>query len=65
MFATDAAVMPDKVKVAVRVPSRTPVTYPIAVTSVTKQNAQATAFVSYVTSAEGQAILARYGFQKP
>ncbi len=65
VFATDAAVMPDKVKVAVRVPSRTPVTYPIAVTSLTKQNTQATAFVSYVLSAEGQAILARYGFQKP
>jgi molybdate transport system substrate-binding protein len=41
------------------------VTYPIAVTSLTRQNAQATAFVSYVLSAEGQAILARYGFQKP
>lgn len=65
VFATDAAQMPDKVKVAVRVPSRTPVTYPIAVTSLTKQNTQATAFVSYVLSAEGQAILARYGFQKP
>jgi len=65
VFATDAAVMPDKVKVAVRVPSRTPVTYPIAVTSQTKQDAQAQSFVNYVLSAEGQAILARYGFLKP
>jgi ABC-type molybdate transport system substrate-binding protein len=32
VFATDAAVMPDKVKVAIRIPS-TPATYPIAVTS--------------------------------
>ena len=33
VFATDAAIMADKVKVAVRVPSKTPVTYPIAVTA--------------------------------
>lgn len=65
VFATDAAIMPDKVKVAVRVPSRTPVTYPIAVTSQTKQAAPAASFVNYVISPEGQAILARYGFQKP
>lgn len=65
VFATDAAVMPDKVRVAVRVPSRTPVTYPIAVTSQTKQAAQAASFVQYVLSPEGQAVLARYGFQKP
>jgi len=65
VFATDAAIMPDKVKVAVRVPNRTPVTYPIAVTAQTKHAQQANGFVQYVLSAEGQAVLARYGFQKP
>ena len=65
VFATDAAVMPDKVKVAARVPTTTPVTYPIAVTAQTKQAAQANAFVQYVLSTEGQATLAKYGFQKP
>jgi molybdate transport system substrate-binding protein len=65
VFATDAAIMPDKVKVAVRVPSTTPVTYPIAVTSQSKQAANASTFVQYVMSPEGQAILARYGFHKP
>lgn len=65
VFATDAAVMPDKVKVAVRVPSRTPVTYPIAVTTQSRQATQAAAFVNYVLSPEGQAILAKYGFHKP
>ncbi|WP_423196233.1 Molybdate ABC transporter substrate-binding protein [Cupriavidus sp. H19C3] len=65
VFATDAAVMPDKVKVAVRVPSRTPVTYPIAVTAQTGQAAAARVFVDYVLSAEGQAVLSRYGFLKP
>ena len=65
VFATDAAIMPDKVKVAVRVPNRTPVTYPIAIITQTKQPTQAASFVQYVLSADGQAVLAKYGFQKP
>ena len=65
VFSTDAAVMPDKVKVAVRVPSQTPVSYPIAVTSDTKQTEMAAKFVAYVLSPVGQATLARYGFLKP
>ncbi|QBY52301.1 molybdate ABC transporter substrate-binding protein [Cupriavidus oxalaticus] len=65
VFATDATVMPDKVKVAVRVPSRTPVTYPIAITSQTRQQKEAAQFVHFVASPQGQAILSRYGFQKP
>jgi molybdate transport system substrate-binding protein len=65
VFATDAAIMPDKVKVAVRVPVQTPVTYPIAVTSASKQTAQAASFIAYVSSPEGQEILHKYGFLKP
>ncbi|MNN04338.1 Molybdate-binding periplasmic protein precursor [compost metagenome] len=65
VFATDATVMPDKVKVAVRVPTRTPVTYPIAITSQTRQQKEAAQFVDFVASPEGQAILSRYGFRKP
>lgn len=65
VFATDAAIMPDKVKVAVRVPNRTPVTYPIALTTQPRQPAQAASFVQYVLAPDGQAVLAKYGFQKP
>ena len=65
VFATDAAVMPDKVKVAVRVPSQTPVTYPIAVTARDTAAKEAKSFVAYVMSPAGQEILSRYGFQKP
>ncbi len=65
VFATDAAIMPDKVSVAVRVPSTTPVTYPIAVTVRDAAAKEAQAFVKYVLSPEGQEILSRYGFQKP
>ncbi|AIY42342.1 Molybdenum ABC transporter [Collimonas arenae] len=65
VFSTDAAIMPDKVKVALRVPSQTPVSYPIAVTTNTKQAEMAAKFVAYVLSPTGQATLARYGFLKP
>lgn len=65
VFATDAAIMADKVKVAVRVPSQTPVTYPIAVTTRETAAKEAESFVAYVLSPAGQAILSRYGFQKP
>lgn len=65
VFSTDATIMPDKVKVAVRVPSQTPVSYPIAVTSDSKQAEMAAKFVAYVLSPVGQATLARYGFLKP
>ncbi|MCD0498773.1 molybdate ABC transporter substrate-binding protein [Achromobacter sp. MY14] len=65
VFATDAAIMPDKVKVAVRVPSQTPVTYPIAVTARQAAAPEAERFVAYVLSPAGQKILARYGFLHP
>lgn len=65
VFATDAAVMADKVKVAVRVPATTPVTYPIAAVAGTKQEAQANGFIAFVLSPAGQGILAKYGFLKP
>lgn len=65
VFATDAAIMPEKVKVALRLPSDQPATYPIAVTAGSRQPALAAQFVAYVLSPTGQAVLARYGFLKP
>jgi molybdate transport system substrate-binding protein len=53
------------VKVAVRVPATTPVTYPIAVVADSKQAMQASGFIAYVLSPAGQEILAKYGFLKP
>lgn len=65
VFSTDAAIAADKVKVASPVPLNMPLTYPIAVTSGTKQPQQAADFVAFVLSPAGQAVLARYGFLKP
>jgi molybdate transport system substrate-binding protein len=39
-------------------------TYPISLTSTATTNATAQAFIDYVLSAEGQATLASFGFQK-
>jgi molybdate transport system substrate-binding protein len=65
VFSTDAAIAADKVRVASPVPLNVPLTYPIAVTSGTKQPQQAADFVAFVLSPAGQAVLARYGFLKP
>jgi molybdate transport system substrate-binding protein len=65
VYATDAAIMKDKVKVVVTVPTTQPVTYPIALTTRGAGNADARAFVAYVLAPAGQAVLAKYGFQKP
>lgn len=64
VFATDAAVAKDKVKVIMMVPT-TPISYPMAVIAQSKHQAEAQAFESYVLSSEGQAVLAQYGFLKP
>ncbi len=65
VFATDAAIMPDKVKVVATVPTPQPITYPIALTTRDTNPQAAKAFVEYALSPQGQAILSRYGFQKP
>lgn len=65
VFSTDAAVMPDKVKAIQTVPTRQPITYPVAITAQARQPALAASFVAFLSSPEAQEILARYGFRKP
>ncbi|RQP23476.1 molybdate ABC transporter substrate-binding protein [Piscinibacter terrae] len=65
VYATDAAIMPDKVKVAFTVPTQVPVLYPIAPIAGSANTADATRFTAFVLSAPAQAILAKYGFTKP
>jgi molybdate transport system substrate-binding protein len=62
VYATDAAQRNDKVRVALSVPTATPVRYPIAATTVSTQGELARRFVDFVVSADGQAVLGRYGF---
>jgi molybdate transport system substrate-binding protein len=62
VYATDAAVQKDKVRIALNVPTATPVRYPIAVTSASAQAQLARRFVDFILSADAQAVLRRYGF---
>nr|WP_229459217.1 molybdate ABC transporter substrate-binding protein [Massilia cavernae] len=65
VYATDAALMKDKVKVAFEVPLDVPISYPIAKTSASANSAEAARFVAYVSGPAAQAILGKYGFLKP
>jgi len=65
VYATDAETQKDKVHIALTVPTSTPVRYPIAVTAKSQHAESAKAFVDFVNSAEGQAVLKKYGFNAP
>lgn len=65
VYGTDAAIMPDKVKVAFTVPVAKPISYPIAKTLSSSNADEAQRFVAYIQSAPAQAIFSKYGFLKP
>ncbi|MGM9514056.1 molybdate ABC transporter substrate-binding protein [Roseateles sp. DB2] len=65
VYATDAAIQQDKVRIAAVVPTPTPISYPVAVVAGSSNVETARRFIDYLLSPAGQAILARYGFQKP
>ena len=65
VYATDAAIMRDKVKVAATVPTETPVTYPAAAVAGSAQPEVARKFLDFLATPSAQAVLARYGFGKP
>lgn len=65
VYATDAAVQKDKVKVVATVPTETPVTYPVAVIATGPQAARGRQFLDFLITPAAQAILAKYGFGRP
>ncbi len=65
VYRTDAAIMKDKVKIVLTVGGHTPVTYPVAVVSDSREQALAKDFVKFLTSPAAQQVLAKYGFGKP
>jgi molybdate transport system substrate-binding protein len=65
VYATDAAVQKDKVRVAFTVPTDTPISYPIAAVAGSPNAEAARKFIEFVVSPAGQAVLAKHGFQKP
>src|SRR5207245_3961100 len=67
VYTTDAAIRGQQVKEAFRPGEDTyrPVLYPVAVVTGARQPALAQAFLDLLVSRDGQATLARYGFQPP
>jgi molybdate transport system substrate-binding protein len=65
VYATDAALRADKVKVAAEVAGHKPISYPIALLKDSKSKEMGQTFIDFIKGEEGQAILARFGFKKP
>jgi len=65
VYATDARMHADKVKLAFTVPMAQTIAYPLAVTADSRNAEYAAQFLAFVASPAGQAILARFGFKAP
>ena len=62
VYASDAQLMQDKVKVAFQVTTTAPIHYPIAKVMGSTQTEAANKFIAFVQSTAAQAILKKYGF---
>ena len=65
VYATDAAIQKDKVKIAFTVPTETPISYPVAAVAGSPNPDAARKFVDFLITPATQTVLARYGFGKP
>lgn len=65
VYGSDVALMPDRVKLALSVPTTTPIRYPAAPLAAAPQPGLARRYVEFLSTAAVQEILARHGFGKP
>lgn len=65
VYATDAAVMKDKVRVVATVPTGTAITYPVAAIAGGPNPVAARAFLAFLATPAAQGVLARHGFTPP
>ena len=65
VFATDAAVAKDKVRIVAVMEKHKPIVYPVAAVAATQKKELSQRFIDYVLSEEGREILSKYGFGKP
>ncbi|AHG63255.1 molybdate ABC transporter substrate-binding protein [Advenella mimigardefordensis] len=65
VYATDAAVRSDKVRVVQSLPIDTVVSYPVAVIKTSPNAAEARSFVEFLDSDQAQEIFSKAGFRKP
>lgn len=64
VYATDASIARDKVRIIDTMRGHAPILYPVAVAASARDEAAARAFVDYLFTPKAQAILAGYGFGK-
>ena len=62
VYASDAQLMQDKVKVALQVQTPTPIQYPIAKVVGSTQQSAAKKFIDFLQTPKAQAILKKHGF---
>jgi molybdate transport system substrate-binding protein len=62
VYASDALLMQDKVKVALQVQTPTPIQYPIAKVVGSTQQSAAKKFIEFLQTPKAQAILKKHGF---
>jgi len=65
VYRTDAAILPDKVRIMMEVPTIAPILYPVAVVKSSSNNSAAREFVVYLRSGAARKILVKYGFGEP
>jgi len=65
VYSSDLQAAAGKVRQAFVVPLKSPITYPLAVIKDSRRATDATRFVAFVRSPQGQAILRRHGFGAP
>jgi molybdate transport system substrate-binding protein len=67
VYSTDAVLKQHEVKVVMTAPeaSHKPAVYPVAVVKGTKNEKTSKAFISFVVSDQGRAVLEKYGFKPP
>lgn len=65
VYATDAAIMEDKVRIVLAATGHQPVSYPIAVVKDSRRKELGARFVAFLATPPAREILARYGFGAP
>ena len=65
VYRTDAAILPDKVRIVLEVPTQKPILYPIAAIRNSGDKTVAKNFIAFVQSNAGTRICQKYGFGKP
>lgn len=65
VYATDARLMPGKVRVALTVPTAQPIVYPAAPLAATPHAVLAQRFVAFLLTPPARAVFARHGFTTP